>query len=181
MRPGELMIMSRLPMEVASAARTARCSVGLDQIPLDSVWPLENNHQSFSVNHPSDHRDALMAALERVRIPSFELVFNRITSNGEGKRIHWTLRAKGHPPGFGFAVKAVRQAMLDEGIEDSTGHEPHTTLCYRAPYSFKGSLSIEPIIWRVDTIELVAAVASPYGYATIARRTLEPPIQHALL
>ncbi|MBD9470770.1 hypothetical protein [Pseudoxanthomonas sp. PXM01] len=142
---------------------------------------MESYHQSLSVNHPSDRRDALVRALDRVRIPSFDLVFNRITSSGTGRNIHWTLRAKGHPPGFDLALRAVRQAMRDESIDDSIGHEPHITLCYRAPSSFTGSLSIEPILWRVDAIELVTAIADPYGYATVATRTLQPPAQRSLL
>lgn len=178
----DLILMARPPATVIDLVSAQLAIHGLEQSAGGSLSRPANWHQSLSDRHGNARREAMLRAGARVRASAFEFVFNRIDSSGDaGSPIHWTLRARGSKPqGLLDLLAAIRESMAMEGIHDGLGHTAHITLCYRAPAVLPETLRINPIAWTVDSIELVVAGGSPYGYATIGQWPLAPPAQSAL-
>lgn len=146
----------------------------------DTGWPVTHWHQSLSDDHLPENQAAIVRAMERVRVPSFELVFDRISSrvNARG-HAQWTLHGR-KSDGLSLLLHAIQQQLAAEGIADTLGHTTHITLSYRAPRHFEESLRIAPIAWAVDDFRLVSAGGRPYAYTTIECWTLAPTTQGAL-
>ena len=179
---GDLILMARPPATVLDIVGAQLAVHGLAQSAGSALSPSANWHQSLSDRHDGARREAMLRAGARVRASAFELVFNRIDSSGGGADpIHWTLRARGSKPqGLIDLLEAVRESLALEGIQDGLGHTAHITLCYRAPAALPATLQISPVAWTIDTLELVVAGGSPYGYTTLERWPLAPPAQSAL-
>ena len=180
---GELIFMAR-PSAAVIDLIAARLAVhGLDQAAGNALSRPVNWHQSLSDKHGHGQREAMLRAGARVRASAFELVLNRIdgSSAGGSDPIHWTLRARGgKPQGLVDLLATIRKSLALEGIRDDLGHTAHITLCYRAPNPLPETLFIDPVAWTIDTLELVVAGGSPYGYTTLERWLLESPAQSAL-
>lgn len=175
---GSLILMSMPPAALCETVLSGLREPGL--IGTDTGWPVANWHQSLSDDHLPEHQAAIVRAMERVRAPSFELVFDRISSrvNARG-HAHWTLHGR-KSAGLSLLLQAVQEQLAVEGIPDTLGHTTHITLSYRAPRHFEESIRIAPVAWTVDDFRLVSAGGRPYAYTTIERWTLEPTAQGAL-
>lgn len=172
-----LLLMAQPPSAVLSAMRSAVAISELDEVLKDVLFPSDNWHQSLSERYPdtSYFREALLRAGSRISAAAFSVRFNRITSEGnQAGKIQYAFRAKGNPQGLQDLLLVIRQSLLEEGIEESTGHTPHATIAYFAR-SRAASCAIEPIEWKIDEVRLVEGGGKPYRYKVLARWDLLPP------
>ena len=171
MAPYRLILMALPPDPVRVAAEAAVSQQGLDAVMGDARFPARNWHQSLSNRHPysSELHGAMLRAGARVLAAPVTMLFNRIGGHsGSAQDIHWALRARGNPKGFTELCAAVRDALRSEGIPEESGHQPHVTICYRAPRSLP-SVFIKPIQWTIDEIALVCGGGAPYRYEVLGR------------
>ncbi len=169
------------PEPVRDAIAAALDAVGLRARLGDAAFAVGNWHQSLSDRQwEASAVPAMQRAGARVRATQVEIVFNRVASRGESPQLHWTLLARGQPKGFAELLEAVRVAEAAEGLVDVVGNTPHITLSYDAPSPLEGSVSITPVIWTIDHLELVRGGGDPYGYETIERWPLDPSPQGGL-
>jgi 2'-5' RNA ligase len=92
------------------------------------------------------------------------MTLNRIVSSGDqAGRYHWSFQAKGTPTGFAELKAAIRAALAQQGIHDTTNNSPHITLSYCAQRK-QQSMKIAPITWTIDELLLVKGGGDPYRY-----------------
>ncbi|MGY3266871.1 hypothetical protein [Lysobacter sp. HA35] len=167
---GDKFFMLRPPVAFCAAVLAELERVGvLDRLGSRLFAP-ENWHQSLSDLLLGDSLDVYRRAGSRIAASPFVLRFDCVRFKG-GRAF---LEPSAASPGFSSLLRTVKAALDLEG-EKSGRHAPHLTLSYRAPGSLD-SVSIEPIEWNVDSVELVEVVTYPYGYRTLDTWTLVPAI-----
>lgn len=173
MNESRLIFMARPGPRVLSTLEEALAGSGLDSTLGGAKFHPGSWHQSLSNRHQDDpdRRMRMLRAGARVQAPAFDLVLNRISSQGDASdSIHWSFRARGaSPSGLASLMASLRAELQGEGIDDKGGHSPHLTISYRAPVRFAGSLPVAPIAWRIDAFELVQGGGKPYRYRTIGK------------
>ncbi|WP_440223301.1 2'-5' RNA ligase family protein [Dokdonella sp. MW10] len=175
------LFVARPPESVRDAIAAALDAVGLRARLGDAAFAIENWHQSLSDRQWHISKvDAMQRAGARVRATQVKMILNRVVNRGESPRLHWTLLAQGQPEGFAELLNALRVAEAAEGLVDVVGNTPHITLSYDAPSPLEGSVSITPVMWTLDHLELVHGGGDPYGYETIDRWPLDPSPQGGL-
>lgn len=176
-----LILMAMPPLAVRRAMEAAVARNGLDSWLGECMFSAGNWHQTFSDRYPDERafRQQLLQAGARVSAQAFTMTLNRLRDHSSDGTIHWTFRVRGIPAGFTALLAAVRNALIEQGIEPGTGHTPHVTLSYRAPERL-GATAMAPIPWTVDELLLVVGGGRPYHYEIIGRWTLQPHPQLTL-
>jgi RNA 2',3'-cyclic 3'-phosphodiesterase len=174
-----LLFMARPEAVVLSSMKAAMADAGLCAQLGAKMFVPANWHQSLSDRHHGDpvRRACLLRAGARVRVPAFDLVVNRVCSQGSHPNpIHWSFRARGTKPGGLTALTdSLRAGIETEGLGCEGGHTAHLTISYGAPVRLASPLAIAPIVWTIDAFELVESRDGPYRYETVERWPLLPP------
>lgn len=147
-----------------------------------------NWHQSLSARYVDTPqvRELLARAGDRLRTQSIHIAFERlVTGLKEPDVFHWDIRPKGSGNELDDVVQALKDRISREGLPLAEhGHAPHFTLSYGAKASLPNPLTVGPVPWTVDTIELVAGGGKPYRYTTLRQWALgpapPPPLQSSL-
>ncbi|UNK58387.1 2'-5' RNA ligase family protein [Pseudoxanthomonas daejeonensis] len=176
-RPGELFVMSRVPQALRDAGLGVLREAGLDTVLGEALYPLRNWHQSLSDLHAREARESMRRACAAVVAEAFEMRLDRLESSVH-RRIHWQfVPSAGRPEGLGRLMAAVRGQLRAQGLVEAQGHRPHVTVSYRANRSIE-PLTFAPLIWQIDTIELVevAGHGNNYRYDVVDAWQLRPPV-----
>jgi hypothetical protein len=188
-RPGELFVMLRVPQSLRDALLGVMHDAGLDTLLGGALYPPRNWHQTLSAIHPPQALEAMRRACAAVVAEGFEMHLDRLESSSyELGKIYWQfVPSIGRPDGFDQLLAAVRTQLTAHDLVDNEGHRPHVTISYKASRKIE-RISFPPIVWNIDTIELVevAGTGKDYRYDVVEAWPLRapaapPPAQLGLL
>lgn len=114
------------------------------------------------------------AAAERLRMPAFEVRFDRVgTFGGRGRQLPCVLRGEEGVKGLFQLQRALARRMAEQGITGDTRFTPHLTLCYSdAALPLQ---RIEPVQWRVQELVLIRSFLGQTRYQLEGRWALDQP------
>lgn len=173
-----LLFIARPSAEVRAAIEELLARHGILAMLGRQLFAPGNWHQSLSARYVDTPqvRELLALAGDGLRMQAFHIAFERlVTGQKEHGVFHWDIRPKAPGNELDEVVRALKVQISRQGLPLAKhGHAPHLTLSYGAGASLPSPLTIGPVPWTVDTIELVAGGGHPYRYTTLREWALEP-------
>ncbi|HEY2344539.1 MAG TPA: 2'-5' RNA ligase family protein [Xanthomonadaceae bacterium] len=130
-----------------------------------------------TVHHLGDHAglddalvDAAMAAIARIRAPTFDFTMDEVSGFRGGRKHPIVLRGRDGSPGAHELWRASRDVLVATVFARWLGrsYTPHLTLLYgdRLPAS---PIAVEPIVWAVGEMVLVHSLLGRSEYRILGR------------
>ncbi len=146
----------------AVRVRLRRCATGLPRHGGKPV-PADNLHITLAFLGAVDAatRNCLEQRADAIRIPPFQLVFNR-SGHWRRPQVLW-LGCGDEPPGVLALASALKGVQLDCGLEpEARPFQTHLTVA-RKVRKARSDLLPEPVVWPVSDFVLVRSDTRPEG------------------